>query len=157
MALLDWCRLLQHRDDILKKLRFDGHGDRSSFFQSSLQEYILRSYGIDDLLIPTIPSSDVGWKFSDLNVAILSDISIAQKEWNSKTCSSLPLLVAASYFRIFDEIFYGQSDWKIVFNLLRFLKYSVDSHQADLLTLAVLGSFSADEIRGLKLYQKFYS
>ena len=68
-----------------------------------------------------------------------------------QTFTTPPLFCIVVYLRLYDEIHNGNKDWRVVFNLLRFTKYSVSSFHADVLTIALLGSLKAEEIYSLGL------
>jgi hypothetical protein len=153
-----WKTLFENRDGILKKLRFDGHSDRMSFLESSVRE-ILQLNGCsqsDFKLDELVTQQDYGWKFQDLTLPVLNSINRYGGDKPNSMDHQISPIFGAIYLRLYDEIFYGQANWNLCFNLLRFSKYSLDSDQADFLTVAIFASFSAEEIRSLDLVAKFY-
>ncbi len=152
-----WTRLLQNRDPILKQLRFDGHSDRLSFLAACLRELandnVIAKVSGD--LGPLLTDRDSGWLLSDLTPAVIELICKSADSSKGSLGEHLHPLIGAIYLRVYDELFYGQRDWSICFNLLRYAKYSIDSIGADFLTTAILGSFPAEEIRALDLRSKF--
>ena len=154
--LLDgWMLLISRRDEILKKLRFEGHNDRSSFFRESFLQISCQCYGCELSNPPDLPSKDSGWVLQDLCPETINYIKNESWPCDLKLSPGLNLFVAATYLRIFDELFYGSADWKIVSDLIQFIKNFMNRDYADMLTLAVLGSYSADEIRSLDLRDVF--
>lgn len=154
---IGWKTLLRNRDEILKKLRFDGHADRLSFLESSILE-IIKINGYESTgfkLHEEYPEKDFGWEFQDLTTQILEVINRFGGDCPLSMDNKVSLVFGAIYLRLYDELFYGQKNWKLCFNLLRFAKYSLDSQQADLLTIAILASYSADELLALDLPTTF--
>ncbi len=154
-----WANLIRYRDAILRQLRVDGFSDRLGFLAASLREitkiYSGRTFGGD--LEALLGHRESGWALSDLSPAVLSAIQGIKKDSAIATNGGIDPLVGAIYLRLYDELFYGQQDWHLCFSLLRFTKYSLDSLQADVLTVALFGSFPAEEIRSLNLQTTFYS
>ena len=97
------------------------------------------------------PSSQ-RWDTSDINSEILQQFTNYDSEnlQNSKFAIP-PLFCIVTFLRLYDEIHNGNKDWRVVFNLLRFTKYSVSSFHADILTVALLASLKADDIYNLGL------
>ena len=154
-----WRILVQNRDAILKKLRFDGHSDRTSFLGASISE-LIRINGADPSgfeLEGLVEARDSGWRFQDLSSQVLESIY----KWSDPAPFSMEeqvsLVFGAVYLRLFDELFYGQKDWLICFNLLRFAKYSLDSKQTDFLTAVIAASFPPEDLLSLNLPTRFYS
>lgn len=154
-----WRKLLQNRDRILKKLRFDGHSDRTSFLEASISE-LARVNEVDpseSVLEGFIEARESGWQFQDLSDQALQSIYKLSGASPFSMEEKVSLVFAAIYLRLFDELFYGQKSWRLCFNLLRFAKYSLDSRQADFLTAFLAAAFPSEELRGLDLPTRFYS
>lgn len=154
-----WRSLLQNRDAILKKLRFDGHSDRTSFLGASISE-LVRTNGADPCgsgLEELVEARESGWRFQDLSGQVLELIYKLSGPAPFSMEERVSLVFGAVYLRLFDELFYGQKDWLICFNLLRFAKYSLDSKQTDFLTAVIAASFPAEELLSLNLPTRFYS
>ena len=98
------------------------------------------------------PNEDRGWKIQDITIEILNQFKKFELE-NSNPSYQLapPLFCIVSYLRLYDEIHYGDKDWRVVFNLLRFIKYSINAKHSDVLTVALLASLKADEIYELRM------
>jgi len=153
-----WKTLVQSRDSILKKLRFDGHSDRASFLGASILE-LARINGVhpsESRLAGIIDPRETGWKFQDLSSHALTVIYELSGVSPFSMKEKVSLIFGAIYLRLFDELFYGQKNWQLCFNLLRFAKYSLDSMQTDFMTAFIAASFSADELRSLNLPVRFY-
>jgi hypothetical protein len=154
-----WRTLVQNRDVILKKLRFDGHSDRTSFLGASISE-LVRINGADSSgcgLEGLVEARESGWRFQDLSGHALESIYKLSGPSPFSMEERVSLVFGAVYLRLFDELFYGQKDWPICFNLLRFAKYSLDSKQSDFLTAAIAASFPAEELLSLNLPTRFYN
>ncbi len=153
-----WKNLLANRDRILKKLRFDGHSDRMSFLESSVVE-IFQLNGcshIDFKLDELVIRLDRGWQFQDLTLPVINFINSYGGDRPNSMDHRISPIFGAIYLRIYDEIFYGQKNWNLCFNLLRFSKYSLDSQQTDFLTIAIFASLSPEDIRAVDLVARFY-
>lgn len=153
-----WRTLVRNRDGILRKLRFDGHSDRTSFLGASISE-IVRINGADPSgseLEGLVEARESGWRFQDLSGQALDSIYKLSGFSPFSMEERVSLVFGAVYLRLFDELFYGQKNWRLCFNLLRFAKYSLDSRQTDFLTAFIAASFSAEELRGLDLQALFY-
>ena len=154
---IGWCALFEQRDQILKKLRFEGHSDRLSFLQASVKELLaINSVNATEGNYQLISiERESGWVFKDLTADIVNSIlNISGPEPLSMERTISPL-IGAIYLRLFDELHYGEKDWTLCFNLLRHTKYSIDSEHADLLMLCILGSLTAEELNRMNLVQKF--
>jgi hypothetical protein len=102
-----------------------------------------------DLLIS---DEERGWEFQDVTTEALEYFSKHDSaRIQLQTFATPPLFCIAAYLRLYDEIHNGNKDWRVVFNLLRFTKYSISSLHADVLTIALLGSLKAEEIYSLDL------
>ena len=154
-----WRTLVQNRDAILKKLRFDGHSDRTSFLGASISE-LIRINGVDPSgpeLEGLVEARESGWRFQDLSSQALDSIYKLSGPAPFSMEERVSLVFGAVYLRLFDELFYGQKDWLICFNLLRFAKYSLDTKQTDFLTAVIAASFPPEELLSLSLPTRFYS
>lgn len=153
-----WKTLVQSRDSILKKLRFDGHSDRTSFLGASISELVRinGAYSSGSSLAGIIDVRETGWEFQDLSGQTLTVIYELSGAEPFSMKDKVSLIFGAIYLRLFDELFYGQKNWQLCFNLLRFAKYSLDSIQTDFMTAFIAASFPADELRSLNLPTKFY-
>jgi hypothetical protein len=153
-----WRSIFQNRDEILKKLRFEGHSDRVSFLEASLSEIRkLNDVGADHFKFSEpMPNRDSGWQFQDLSSSVLDEIS--RVDINDPLCMRhrVSPMFGAAYLRLYDELFYGRQSWLICFNLLRFLKYSVASQETDILTVSILASYPPEDLRALDLPARFY-
>lgn len=153
-----WKTLFENRDEILKKLRFEGHSDRTSFLESSVREILhLNGCSQSDFNYNSLVTlQDRGWQFEDLNSLVIGFINSYGGDAPNSMDQQISPIFGAIYLRLYDEIFYGQRNWNLCFNLLRFAKYSLESHQADILTIAIFSSFAAEDILTLDLREKFY-
>lgn len=154
-----WRSIFQNRDEILKKLRFEGHSDRVSFLEASLSEIRrLNDDGADLFKFSEpMPDRDSGWQFQDLSSSVLSEISRTGVDDSLSMRHRISPMFGAAYLRLYDELFYGQKSWPLCFNLLRFLKYSVASQETDILTASILASYPPEELRALNLPARFYN
>lgn len=152
-----WRTIFQNRDEILKRLRFEGHSDRVSFLEASISEILkVNGHGAAGFkLVDLIPDRDSGWQFQDLSSAVLDAIRRTGGDAPLSMTHTISPIFGAAYLRLYDELFYGQRDWILCLNLIRFLKYSVDSTEADFLTVAILASYPPEELRLLDLPARF--
>lgn len=153
-----WLRFFQNRDAILKKLRFEGHSDRVSFLEASISEILkLSDNRVDHFKFSEpMPDRDSGWQFQDLSYSVLDEISGISDNAPFRMNQRISPIFGAAYLRLYDELFYGQKSWLLFFNLLRFLKYTVDSRETDFLTVAILASFTPEELKAADLPTRFY-
>jgi hypothetical protein len=154
---IGWQILFEKRDQILNKLRFDGHADRLSFLEASINE-ILCINSINQsmpILKLGLENRESGWLFTDLTPEVIKLIIEISGEEALDMENSLRPLLGAIYLRLYDELHYGEKNWGLCFNLLRFAKYSINSNHADLLTFGILASFSAEELKEVNLVEKF--
>jgi hypothetical protein len=154
---IGWQILFEKRDQILNKLRFDGHSDRLSFLEASINEIVIINSINQSMPILNLglEKRESGWLFTDLTPEIIKSIIEISGAEALDMKKSLSPLIGAIYLRLYDELHYGEKNWKLCFNLLRFTKYSIDSNHADLLTISILASFSAEELREINLVEKF--
>ena len=153
-----WRSIFQKRDEILKKLRFEGHSDRVSFLEASVSEIRKLNYDEADhfKFSEPMPDRDSGWQFQDLSSYVLEEISRTAVDDPLSMRNRISPIFGAAYLRLYDELFYGQKSWLLCFNLLRFLKYSVASQETDILTVSILASYPPEELRALDLPARFY-
>jgi hypothetical protein len=152
-----WRVLLQNRDAILSKLRFDGHSDRPSFLEASISE-LIEVNGSDPggfTLKELVEKRDTGWNSKDLSRSTVGAITSICGEAPFSMDDKVSLLFGAIYLRIFDELFYGQKDWELVLDLVRFARHYLDAGHADHLACFVAAAFPAEVLRSLDLRTLF--
>lgn len=155
---IGWRGIIQKRDEILKRLRFEGHSDRTSFLEASILE-ILKLNGCkanDYQLSELITERDFGWTYQDLGSSVLNLINNTGGAKPLSMTDQISPIFGAAYLRLYDELFYGRKNWFLCFNILRFLKYSVETVETDYLTAAILASFSSEDLRSLDLPARFH-
>jgi hypothetical protein len=151
-VLLGWEKIFELRDDWIQALRVKGHLDNTSMLKESIE---LINNGITNHSLNfdlQIIDEERGWEFQDITPETLEHFSnhdSASIELETSTVP--PLFCIAAYLRLYDEIHNGNKDWRVVFNLLRFTKYSVSSLHADVLAIALLATLKAEEIYSLRL------
>jgi len=151
-VLLGWEKVFEQRDDWIQALRIKGHLDSTRMLKASIE---IINDGINNHSFNFdihINEEERGWEFQDVTREALEyfskhDSALIQLQ----TFATPPLFCIAAYLRLYDEIHNGNKDWRVVFNLLRFTKYSISSLHADVLTIALLGSLKAEEIYSLDL------
>jgi hypothetical protein len=105
-----------------------------------------------------LADEDRGWNLQDITPEILKQFTDYDLENIQKSnLEAVPLFCIVTYLRLYDEIHNGNKDWRVVFNLLRFTKYSVSSIGADILTVALLATLKAEEIYSLGLQDLYMS
>ena len=151
-VLLGWEKVFEQRDDWIQALRVKGHLDSTRMLKASI-EIINDGITNDSLNFDLqINKEERGWEFQDVSRETLEYFSKHDSaRIQLQTFATPPLFCVAAYLRLYDEIHNGNKDWRVVFNLLRFTKYSVSSLNADVLTIALLGSLKAEEIYSLGL------
>ena len=151
-VLLGWEKVFEQRDDWIQALRVKGHLDSTHMLKTSIE---IITDGITNYSLNfdfQINEEERGWKFQDVTREALEYCSKHDSAGiQLQTFATPPLFCIAAYLRLYDEIHNGNKDWRVVFNLLRFTKYSVSSLHADVLTIALLGSLKAEEIYSLGL------
>jgi hypothetical protein len=150
--LLGWEKVFEQRDDWIQVLRVKGYLDSTRMLKASIEiiNNGTTNHSIDFDL--QINDEERGWEFQDVKTEALEHFSKHDSaNIQLQNFTSPPLFCTAAYLRLYDEIHNGNKDWRVVFNLLRFTKYSVSSLHADLLTIALLGSLKAEEIYSLGL------
>jgi hypothetical protein len=151
-VLIGWDKVFEQRDDWIHALRVNGHLDSTRMLKASIE--IINNGTTNDSIDFDLQLSDEerGWEFQDVTREALEYFSKHDSaRIQLQTFATPPLFCIAAYLRLYDEIHNGNKDWRVVFNLLRFTKYSVNSFHADVLTIALLGSLKAEEIYSLGL------
>lgn len=151
-VLLGWDKVFEKRDDWIQALRMKGHLDSTRMLKASIE---IINDGITNHSLNfdlQINEEERGWEFQDVTSEALEYFSNHDSaRIQLQTFATPPLFCIAAYLRLYDEIHNGNKDWRVVFNLLRFTKYSISSLHADVLTIALLGSLKAEEIYSLGL------
>ena len=151
-VLLGWEKVFEQRDDWIQALRVKGHLDSTRMLKESIE---IITDGITNHSLNfdfQINEEERGWEFQDVTREALEYFSKHDSaRIHLQTFATPPLFCIAAYLRLYDEIHNGNKDWRVVFNLLRFTKYSISSLHADVLTIALLGSLKAEEIYSLGL------
>ena len=150
--LLGWEKVFEQRDDWIQALRIKGHLDSTRMLKASIEiiNNGITNYSLNFDL--QINEEERGWEFQDVTREALEYFSKHDSaRIQLQTFATPPLFCIAAYLRLYDEIHNGNKDWRVVFNLLRFTKYSVSSFHADVLTIALIGSLKAEEIYSLGL------
>jgi hypothetical protein len=151
-VLMGWEKVFEQRDDWIQALRTQGHLDSTRMFKASI-ELISNSISNHSLDFDfQVNDEERGWEFQDVTEETLEHFSNHDSaRIKQENFTVPPLFCMAAYLRLYDEIHNGNKDWRVVFNLLRFTKYSVSSFHADVLTIALIGSLKAEEIYSLGL------
>ena len=151
-VLLGWEKVFEQRDDWIQALRVKGHLDSTRMLKASIE---IINDGITNHSLNfdfQINEEERGWEFQDVTREALEYFSKHDSaRIQLQTFATPPLFCIAAYLRLYDEIHNGNKDWRVVFNLLRFTKYSVSSMHADVLTISLIGSLKAEEIYSLGL------
>ena len=151
-VLLGWDKVFEQRDDWIQALRVNGHLDSTRMLKASIE---IINNGITNYPLNfdlQINGEERGWEFQDVTAETLEYFSNHDSaSIKLETFTVPPLFCIAAYLRLYDEIHNGNKDWRVVFNLLRFTKYSVSSMHADVLTISLIGSLKAEEIYSLGL------
>ena len=151
-VLMGWEKVFEQRDEWIQALRIKGHLDSTRMLKASIEIIIdgITNHSLDFDL--QINEEERGWEFQDVTREALEYFSKHDSaDIQLQTFPTPPLFCIAAYLRLYDEIHNGNKDWRVVFNLLRFTKYSISSLHADVLTIALLGSLKAEEIYSLGL------
>jgi len=151
-VLMGWDKVFEQRDDWIQALRVNGHLDSTQMLKASI-EIIMNDTPNNSIDFDLqINDEERGWEFQDVTTEALEYFSkFDSANIQLQTFTTPPLFCKAAYLRLYDEIHNGNKDWRVVFNLLRFTKYSVNSLHADVLTIALLTSLKAEEIYSLGL------
>ena len=150
--LKGWSRVFEERDNLIQSLRYDGHLDNTSMLKASAEK-ICSTLNIQPVKFEfDLNDEGRGWFHSDINSKILSEFSGIDVQYAHTHNSSLPpLFCVSAYLRGYDEIHFGDKDWRTVFNLFRLVKYSVNSEHADIFLVSLLASLKAEEIYSTNL------
>ena len=151
-VLMGWEKVFEQRDDWIQALRTQGHLDSTRMFKASIELISNRisNHSLDFDF--QVNDEERGWEFQDVTEETLEHFSNHDSaRIKQENFTVPPLFCMAAYLRLYDEIPNGNKDWRVVFNLLRFTKYSVSSFHADVLTIALIGSLKAEEIYSLGL------
>jgi hypothetical protein len=151
-VLMGWEKVFEQRDDWIQALRTQGHLDSTRMFKASIELISNRisNHSLDFDF--QVNDEERGWEFQDVTEETLEHFSNHDSaRIKQENFTVPPLFCMAAYLRLYDEIHNGNKDWRVVFNLLRFTKYSVSSFHADVLTIALIGSLKAEEIYSLGL------
>lgn len=151
-VLMGWEKVFEQRDDWIQALRTQGHLDSTRMFKASIELISNRisNHSLDFDF--QVNDEERGWEFQDVTEETLEHFSnYDSARIKQENFTVPPLFCMAAYLRLYDEIHNGNKDWRVVFNLLRFTKYSVSSFHADVLTIALIGSLKAEEIYSLGL------
>ena len=152
-----WSKVLENRDSWMQMLRIEGHLDNQSMLPASAK-IVSRDIGHQlSGFSFSLADENRGWELKDINPEILQQFTNYDSAnlKNSKFAIP-PLFCIVTFLRLYDEIHNGNKDWRVVFNLLRFTKYSVSSFNADILTVALLASLKADDIYSLGLLDLYW-
>lgn len=151
----EWAEILFRRDEIIKSLRFGGHVDRITFLAESINSLYKDKIGSIDFGDCLKVSEDRGWNHKDLNDQFLIHLRELDVLLKDKGLRYPPAIYVAAYLRIFEEISYGACDWRMIINLLRYLKSRDPEYSFDALPILIFASLSAEDIYTLNLRDKF--
>jgi hypothetical protein len=150
--LIGWDKVLENRDAWIQSLRVDGHLNNTGMLKASVKMVRESLFQEEELIEFRIADDERGWEIRDITEEILQQFL---KHTSSRVALGVPaeppLFCIASYLRLYDELHNGERDWRVIFNLLRFTKYSVNSLHADFLTIALVSSLKTEEIYSLRL------
>jgi len=151
-GLTGWKNLIAHRDEILQKLRFDGHAGEKTFFAASVAS-LIKVGGAEIELPPALHmvKGEGPWEIKDISHEILNDLQRVDGQTNLE----LPIFIGAAYLQSFDELHYGNKNWQSIFSIARFCKYTVSDVNATELLFFTLGSLSADALLAANLPRQF--
>lgn len=148
----EWKKLISHRDELLQKLRFEGHAGEKSFLKASVQ-YMLALMSCDAHTAQDfdLAKNEGTWSLEDVDL----NLCRAMSEIDQATNASLPIFVKAAYLRCFDDLHYGTKDWPSTFNLIRFVKYSISEQLGSELLFFLLSSTTTEEMISKNLSAQF--
>jgi hypothetical protein len=138
-----WGIIFEKRDEWLQSLRVNGHLEHTSMFLASLVQVSTEISGRSQMFGFDLQSEDRDWNFEDINKQIIEELEKIDLDNNLK---NPPLFCVAAYLRLYDEMRNSNKNWRAIFNLFRFTKYSVSSHHADIMLVSLLSSLKAEEI-----------
>jgi hypothetical protein len=158
---------------ILQKLRVDGYCGEIKFFVESIREFYLQNelnQNIDFQRLQ-IKNEERGWVASDISEAVCTFLTgINLNSFQHPQSYQLPAqtnefiispLTIAAYLRIFDEIHYGNCNWKLIGKIIQLVKfyshgrYGLNNNGADFLLFFILCSIKTEEIGEPKLTDGF--
>jgi hypothetical protein len=139
----DWEIIFEKREEWIQFLRVNGHLENTSMFISSLVHIATTLTGQSQKFNFELHSEDRDWNFEDINNQILEELEQFDVDMNIKIP---PLFCVAAYLRLYDEIKNGNRNWRAIFNLHRFTKYSVNSQNADIMLISLLSMLKVEEI-----------
>ena len=151
-VLMGWEKVFEQRDDWIQTLRVKGHLNSTKMLESSIE--IINDNINKNSLDCNIRVNDEerGWEFQDISTEMLQNFAkYDSANTELESFKAPPLFCIAVYLRLYDEIHNGNKEWRIIFNLLRFTKYAVNSLHADILSVALIGSLKTEEIYSLNL------
>ena len=154
-VLENWIKIVLNRDDILHRLRFEGHSDRTSFFYASLRYVALHCYGHVITPIVELPHADRGWISTDISPDIDDALNNLLEDAPHCGASNKNLFIASIYLRCFDELNYGAEDWTTVTDLIQLVRTELNDLDADLLASSLLLSYTPEKIRTLNFRALF--
>jgi hypothetical protein len=138
-----WTIIFEKRDEWIQFLRVNGHLENTSMFLASLVQVSTEISGQSQTFSFNLHNEDRNWNFEDTNRHILEELELFDLE---KDLKIPPLFCVAAYLRLYDEIQIANKNWREIFNLIRFTKFSVNSHHADIMLVSLLSSLKAEEI-----------
>jgi hypothetical protein len=145
--LRGWSSVFEQRDSLMQLLRYDGHLDSTSMLKASAEKICSTLHGQTIKLDFDLAEEERGWLLNDVSSEILSELSdIDVQNFHTHNSSFPPLFCVSTYLRGYDEIHFGNKDWRTVFNLFRLAKFSVSSEHADILLVSLLASLKAEDI-----------
>jgi len=154
--LLGWAEVFTRRDSWLQWLRVNGHLDNTSMLKATAEKtstdlgYLKTNFSFE------VIDADKGWTLQEITEETLAEFNQCDLEKSQESkLASPPLFSIAAYLRMYDEIHNGGKDWQLVFNLLRFTKYSVSTLHADIIAVALLATLKPDEIYSIGLREKY--
>lgn len=154
--LKGWSSVFEQRDGLMQLLRYDGHLDNTSMLKASAEKIYSTLHNQPIKLDFDLVKEERGWVLSDVSPEILSELSnIDVQNLHAHNSSVPPLFCVSTYLRGYDEIHFGNKDWRTVFNLFRLAKYSVSSEHADILLVSLLASLKAEEIYNANLLAQY--
>jgi len=151
-----WSYVLENRDSWLQGLRIEGHLENQSMLLASAKT-VAKDIGhpLSEFSLLTI-DEDRTWKIHDITPEIIQQfIDFDSANINNSKIIIPPLFCIVTYLRLYDEIHNGDKDWRVVFNFLRFMKYSLGSTNANAMAVVLLASLKVDEIYSLKIKENY--
>ena len=139
----NWEIIFEKRDEWIQSLRVNGHLEHTSMFLATLVLVTTEISGQGKNFNFDLKSEDRDWNFADINKQIIEEL---EKNDLNKDSKIPPLFCVAAYLRLYDEIQNGKKNWRSIFNLFRFTKYSISSHHADIMLVSLLSALKAEEI-----------